>query len=716
MAKRLIKSPEFLFAAFLAITEALFSCVKFDFNIKYMGNKVFFGIMAGFVLGVIASLLPKMVAKIVSIVFSAVFAVYLEIQLIYSSVFKNFWSFSATGALADQILGFKNTILESIKKEIIPFILIILLYAFIIFVIIKWADFEIHNWEKYLVFAFSLFAMIVYYVLVISLQGDEKHSPDDLLRNYSSIEMSVQKLGLTETMLRDGIYLVYEKNTTRDREIDTRFDLITEEVNDGEYIVSEVDGTESFEGSGGSEDSGDSDEFYGSDGTKGSGSKNGSGRNIGNDESKDSSDDNKISKPQVLDINLAAIRNITSNQSVIDLTNYINTVQPTYTNEYTGMFEGYNLIFITAEGFDGYMINKELTPTLFKMSHEGFYFTNFYTPLWYGSTLGGEYANLTGLMPKSSGYLSMQKVGAQGNSLPFCLGNELQKKGYYVCAFHNNEYDYYDREISRPYLGYSNYMGIGNGLDYERDEYGTILWPQSDYYMEQNTFSKYCNHTPFHVYYMTVSGHLNYDFNGNAMSERNYDKVADLPYSSHTRAYIACQLEFERMMEKLQSDLEMKGLAENTLIVVCGDHVPYNDMEILGELSPDGNDTFDKYKNTLIIYSAGMTHSERVDKVCYSLDILPTVLNLMGLPYDSRMLVGRDIMSDEPGLVIMHDGSFITDNYRYNAMSGGISENGSYEVSDVELDTKLSVVSNRFRLADAICELDYYSYIEQLER
>ena len=109
-----------------------------------------------------------------------------------------------------------------------------------------------------------------------------------------------------------------------------------------------------------------------------------------------------------------------------------------------------------------------------------------------------------------------------------------------------------------------------------------------------------------------------------------------------------------------------------------------------------------------------MEKSVRVDKPCYTPDILPTVFNLMGLQFDSRMMVGRDILSDEQGLVIMQDGSFITDNYRYDAMYGSVSANGNYVVSDYELEKRLSLVSNRFRLADAICELDYYSYIEDL--
>ena len=692
------RSPEGFFAAFLAITEIIFSLVKFEFNLVFLCNKVFFAIIIGFFLGNIISLIPAKIAKIISCIFSVIYAIYVLVQLIYSSVFKNFWSFSATGKIAGQALDFKSTILMSIGKEIIPFLLIIILCAFIIYCYIVWVDFSMHNWEMYLLNVAILGAGVLYFFIAISLQGEDKYSPANLIRNYSSIELSMQKLGVMETMIRDGKYLVFEKNNTLEA-ADTKFEMENHAGTDGETEkISNVDRSNQEDARVDGETSGQVDA---------SAEEDTSGKN-------DSEDEQKFFAPQKLDIDLSKIENVTDNSSVIELNNYIQTVQPTFTNEYTGMFEGYNLIFITAEGFDGYVIDKNLTPELYKMSREGFYFTNFYTPLWYGSTLGGEYANLTGLMPKNGAYLSMQKVGDQGNAMPFCLGNELGKEGYYVAAYHNNEYDYYERDISRPYFGYENYYGIGNGLDYEEDEYGEMIWPQSDLFMEQHTFSKYCNNSPFHIYYMTVSGHLNYDLYGNAMSEKNWDKVNTLPYTDTTKAYIACQLEFEYMLEALNKDLEKRGIADKTLIVICGDHVPYNDMQILTELAGKPLDEYEKYKNTLIIYSASMEKSIRIDKPCYSPDILPTVLNLMGLEYDSRMLAGRDILSDEPGFVIMQDGSFITENFRYDAMTGRINVKGNYDVSDAELDKKMSLVSNRFRLADAICELDYYSYIEKL--
>ena len=56
-----------------------------------------------------------------------------------------------------------------------------------------------------------------------------------------------------------------------------------------------------------------------------------------------------------------------------------------------------------------------------------------------------------------------------------------------------------------------------------------------------------------------------------------------------------------------------------------------------------------------------------MDKPCYSVDIIPTLSNLFGLEYDSRLLAGQDILSDAPGLVIFNDYSYLTELGRYNA-------------------------------------------------
>ena len=700
--EKTVKSPEGFFIVFLLALELIFHFTRFGMTGAFILNKVLFAVIVGALIGLAVSVLPKLPGKILSAVFVSVFVLYYLVQLIYSSVFNNFFSLSATGGVADQALDYKSTIFESVIKEIVPFLIFIIILAASLIYIFKFSYFSRHNILFYIIFSAFTATGMFYYVILLSVQGNDNNSPYSVFKTYSSLEMSVQKLGILESMIRDSIYAVQSHGSKGDSLTDTGFDhealvkaeTVTESDTSSDSVSQDVTEAVTEEVTG--EDTG---------GVTGE---------VTEESTEETTEEKKVYYAQVLDINLEDMPDITDNSSVLELNSYINSSFPTYSNDYTGMFEGYNLIFITAEGFDGFVIDKKLTPELYKMSTRGFVFKNFYTPLWYGSTLGGEYANTTGLMPKNGGYLSMQKMGAQGNSMPFTLGNELSAEGYNVYAYHNNGYTYYDRHISRPFLGYENYKGVGNGLEYEKNPGGGMMWPQSDAFMEDITFDEYAGNEPFHVYYMTVSGHLQYNFGGNAMSAKNRDKVEDLPYSEKTKAYIACQLEFELMMEQLNEDLERKGIADKTLIVICGDHVPYDDMEIPKELSGMSLDSFESYRNSLIIYSASMENPIKVTKPCSSLDILPTVLNLMGLPYDSRMLVGKDIMSDTPGMVIMPDGSFITEGFRYNAVSGQVTADPGVDVSDTMLESTKSTVANRFRMAAAICELNYYKYVEEL--
>ena len=120
------------------------------------------------------------------------------------------------------------------------------------------------------------------------------------------------------------------------------------------------------------------------------------------------------------------------------------------------MFKGYNIIFITAESFSQYAIDKDLTPTLWKMYNDGFQFENYYSPAWGVSTTDGEYANLTGLIPKS-GVWSFSKSAENNVSFPFTLGEQSRKLGYKtVNAYHNHTYDYYDRDKYLTNIGYDS--------------------------------------------------------------------------------------------------------------------------------------------------------------------------------------------------------------------------------------------------------------------
>ncbi|MEH7225477.1 sulfatase-like hydrolase/transferase [Bacillus sp. JJ1566] len=393
-----------------------------------------------------------------------------------------------------------------------------------------------------------------------------------------------------------------------------------------------------------------------------------------------------------------------ANEEILNMHRYFNSVEPTAKNEYTGKYKGYNLNLIIAEGFSPYAVRKDVTPTLYKLVHEGFQFTNFYTPIWGVSTSDGEYVALNSLIPKS-GVWSFRNSGS--NHLPFVMGQQLKKQGYKTTAYHNHTYTYYGRDISHPNMGY-DYFGLGNGLDVKE------TWPESDLEMIEKTIPNYIDNEPFHTYYMTVSGHMQYSFMGNFIANKNKQLVKDLPYSEQAKAYLATQIELDRALETLMAELEKKGIAERTLIALSADHYPYGlKKETIDELAGHiVEENFELYKSTFILYTKGM-NPVVVKKPASSLDILPTLSNLLGLEYDSRLLMGRDIFSDAEPLVIFQNQSFVTNKGSYNSNTHEFTSDKGEDLEEGEFHSMLKRVQEKFYYSEKILELDYYRKVFQ---
>ena len=416
-----------------------------------------------------------------------------------------------------------------------------------------------------------------------------------------------------------------------------------------------------------------------------------------------------------LDIDFEALALEAPNSTVAALETYVASRTPSSQNEYTGLFQGKNLIFITAEAFSREAVSEEYTPTLYRLMTRGINFTDYYQPAWGGSTSTGEYSNLTGLIP-TYGVSSIQKSASR--NMYFTLGNQLQRLNYSSFAYHNHTYTYYDRHRTHRNLGYSTYMGLGNGLE------GKIRnqWPESDLELMQATVDQYIDLQPFSVYYMTISGHTHYNWGGNSMSGKNRDAVADMEGSDAVRAYIAANLELEYAMEYLIERLEEAGIADDTVIVLGSDHYPYGLAEEYSSSYRDalaelyGYDYYEPWArdhNALIIWCGSLEDRDPivVDTPVYSLDIVPTVSNLMGLEYDSRLLVGRDVFSDTEPLVLWIDRSWMTDLARYNASTGVLTVKDGAELPEDYVSRISAVVSNHFTFSKNVLDTDFYGVL-----
>lgn len=391
-----------------------------------------------------------------------------------------------------------------------------------------------------------------------------------------------------------------------------------------------------------------------------------------------------------------------SNKLNKDIKEYIDNNPGTSKNKYTGMFENKNLIFVVAESFSEIGIDKDRTPTLYKLTNNGFIFDNFYVP-YYLSTIGGEFQSLTGLYPN---YSTLTKWKSGKNSFPYGLATTFKEKGYNTYAYHAHDGYFQNRYKYLKALGFDNFKACNMELDINCN-----MWPESDIEMIKATTNDYINSDkPFMTYYMTVSGHLDYTKESNSIVSKNWDLVKNLDYSDKAKSYLATQIELDRAMESLLKELENKGILEDTVIVLLADHYPYGlSLEEINELSSYKRDElFEINHNALIIYNSSMKNIS-ITKVGMPIDVLPTIYNLFDIKYDSRLFAGSDLLSNNEGMVILDNLSWITDKGKYNSLNGKYSG----DIDSDYINNINNIIQNKIIFSRNMITYDGYRYIKE---
>ncbi|MCQ2520319.1 MAG: sulfatase-like hydrolase/transferase [Lachnospiraceae bacterium] len=640
------------------------------------------------------------VNKVICWVETGIIMVYYVVNIVYKSIFKVFLSTAFINKNNVKVAQYYRETLEGLKDNWYMLILVIVIPAAVLIVLNRLMVYRYKRvaLRHFFVPITILACTIVIEGFLINAMGQGENSPYALCVGENEVEASFEKLGVLATA-----------------EVEIKNRLFPDSIHEDEDELSDVwvynpeDSLqqigENTDGSGG-----EGEDVIDENGNL----PEGNAEPEVPDEPEPEPEPEIDRSPNMFDIDFVSLAENEPNEMVAGIHNYMSTLVPTNKNEYTGMFKGYNLIFLTAEGFSSIAVDEELTPTLYKLTHEGFVFTNFYNPRTGGSTSDGEFVCNTSLYPMLGGATNFKTVGQ--NAMPFSIGNYFNRDyGITSRAYHNNDFQYYGRDISYPSMGYY-YQGVGNGLEIEKH------WPASDKQMFEATLPEYVDDDIFMVYYMTVSGHLNYNFAGNWCSKQHREEVQDLELSEPCQAYLACQMELDRGLESLINTLEEKGIADRTVICFTGDHWPYGleNEEFSELLGHDVEETFELYKSNLILWSASIEEPIVIDKACCSMDIQPTLLNLFGFDFDSRLYMGQDILSDNEGYAPMWDRSIVTDTLMYDRKADTVlyfdenrelTEEAPEGLPEDYLENLKKKLNAKRKYSERIMIYDYYKYI-----
>ncbi|HHW69512.1 MAG TPA: sulfatase-like hydrolase/transferase [Tenericutes bacterium] len=627
--------------------EFLFKYISFgSIFVKETVQIIFFSATICLFISFLANYFKSKSIKIITLIYVFFISTYVLLQLNFKSYMDNYMSFNAASEGGfNRVLGEVKNFLLAIKP--IYFTVFIPFIVFLILFVSKKVNFNKKLDKNIDILLMGLSILVVHIVSLLCLKIPILQNKNQIKSNYelyrepNFIELSLKQFGPTRFIIRDFIYIFNQKEVKIDIDID----------------VEPVD----------------------------------------NNDKKDNEDDySRI----INDEEWKKLISETSNQKLNALNEYYINQPITEKNKYTGYFKDKNLILIMIEAFDMIAINKDLTPNLYKLATEGWYFDNYYTPKYSCTTGESEFIALTSIIPSTT---VCTPNSYKDNTYSTSIFELFNKSNYYSTSYHNWKDQFYERKVLHKNMG-SKYFY--NYDDLKIRAYSG--WPSDETLIEQS-IPFFINNDKFFSFIITSSMHFPYDENSYIVN-MHWDKVKKLPYSDKIKRYYAKVIDFDRGLGYLLETLKAEGKLDDTVIALFGDHHPLN-MGIANLNSAsniDRNVDFNLDKMPFIIYNS-KSEAQIISKTASTFDIIPTLANLFDLDYDPRYYIGTDMFSNQESTVIFTNGSWITDKAMY------FSSTGKYKAlsddADDEYVQKINKqVNNKFYVSDLTLKNDYFKY------
>lgn len=389
-----------------------------------------------------------------------------------------------------------------------------------------------------------------------------------------------------------------------------------------------------------------------------------------------------------------------------------------YTNEYTNIFKGKNLISIHGESIQKFVINlkingKEVTPNLNRLVKEGMYFSNYYSQVSVGTSSDSEFTINTSLMPAKVGVAFVSYFDREYVTIP----KLFKSLGYYNMSFHANKGDFWNRNSMYKSLGYDKFYDqkafnidetIGLGLSDKSffRQLTPILKKENDNHQNfYATLIMLTNHTPF----PDISSYSKDPLDLKMYVTENGETKA-YPYLEGTvlGRYLQSVHYADEALGELMEHLETNGLLENTVLMFYGDHdarlssseykrfynYDYKNDKTLDETDPN----YKKYgyyehelNRSVPFFFWSKNDNQKINKtitnVMGAYDILPTLGNMFG--FYNKYALGSDIFNtNNDNTVIFPNGNYVTNKIYYNSQSDEAYDIEKKEVIAKELEPR----------------------------
>lgn len=400
------------------------------------------------------------------------------------------------------------------------------------------------------------------------------------------------------------------------------------------------------------------------------------------------------------------------NNEINSINKYLISRNITDKNQMTGIFEGKNLIVIMMESVNDIFINPEYYPNFYKLVSEGWYFENNYSPRNSCATMNNEFSGMTSLY---SIYNTCTASKYKSNTYFDSMFNLFNQEDYVTFSAHNYTQAYYPRKAIHTNMGSGEYYGVEKlGIKYSNSY---VNWSNDDDFMKawlKILDKKTKKGDNFMSWLTTVSSHQPYS-SSSIQGDKYYNLTKGTGYDTDVRRFMSKLKILDNGLGVLLEGLKSRGILDDTVIVLYGDHYPYgiSKKHLNKVLDYNTSTDLNAERVPLVIYNSEIEGQAFSQYTSY-MNLLPTLANLFNLDYDPRLYMGTDMFSEDfQSLTVFADGSWKNENAFYNASKTKIKYYSSFTYSDEEIRDINMEISQEMSMSSKIIKNNYFKYLEK---